>query len=81
MGYNFTHVLQTHGNSHHSASTRALHTKFEGLNAFAADAGEETLSFYTHLAKDLVPIIVGDLSICFIATPGHTKDSYSFNFI
>jgi hypothetical protein len=37
-GYNFTHVLQTHGSSRHTESTKDLHTRFERLQAVAGDA-------------------------------------------
>lgn len=40
------------------------------------DAGSDITSYYTHLARDLTPFEVGELSICFMAAPGHTKDNF-----
>ena len=40
------------------------------------DSGSDTSCFYTHLAKDLKPFIVGDLSFCFMKAPGHCVDNY-----
>lgn len=76
FNYNFTHILQTHGQSKHTRSSKFLHSKFEDIKIIAGDAEQDTNSFYTVLAQDLKPIIIGDLSICFLKAPGHTLDSY-----
>lgn len=39
FNYNFTHILQTHGQSKHTKSSKYLHTKFENLKIISGDAG------------------------------------------
>lgn len=74
--YNLTHIFQTHGRSRHTKCAQELHSRIKGVQVWAGDAGSSTSCFYTHLARDLVPVVVGEVSVCLLSAPGHTPDNH-----
>jgi glyoxylase-like metal-dependent hydrolase (beta-lactamase superfamily II) len=69
-----THIFSSHFHGFHNESTAKLKESKKNVEIVIGNYGNPQ-AYNTKLINELQPIIIGDLSVCLLHTPGHTMDS------